>query len=131
MPDIPLPDNQGYLLRSVNREDIAFALLFEHFPKIDGLDWPDDRGFGPHYAYERLASEILAKHKDDKLFKAACTFINELANSRDPLLQNILNVSLLESVAQDPSLANKLKASISDNARAILEKIEKEFYGRS
>ena len=65
-----------------------------------------------------------------KFFLPTCHFIDELANSCDDLLEELLVVDVLEGIAQDPQLAMKLRSKLGPKAGKFLECVEREFFGR-
>jgi hypothetical protein len=77
----------------------AVSLLLERFPMV--LDLGESReeleDTGPFYAYNQFASEVQKRVNDEDFLKAVCTFMDELAASNDPLLENLLTVSVLEN----------------------------------
>ena len=56
--------------------------------------------------------------------------MDELAESRDSLLQDLLAVTVLESFAQDREFADLLYANINEKARKTLREVEERHYGR-
>jgi hypothetical protein len=111
----------------------AIGLLTERFPVIKTrVEDPDDLSVAePYYAYGLLATEILDGAHPTKFLESACGFVNELAESQDPLLEEVLVVSVLEKVAEDRSLSDRIKPYLRENARLLLDRVEKEFYGRA
>jgi hypothetical protein len=57
-------------------------------------------------------------------------FINELADSGDDLLEEVLVVDVLEGVAQDPELLEAIKPKMNSKAANWLKRVETEFFGR-
>ncbi len=108
----------------------AVTLLLNRFPALtDRVDDRSDLFEMPHVAYGLLATEVLEKGDDQLLLKAA-HFIDELANSGDDLLEELLTIDVLEGIAQDPNLAAKIRSKISPKAAESLDKVERDFFGR-
>ena len=111
----------------------AVSLLLEKFPMMLQLvESPDDLLIAaPFHAYESFASEIERKLHDKAFLDSAASFINELAESGDPLLENVVTVSVLERLASDPSIAAEIKRYIGTRARDWMKRIERELFGRA
>ncbi len=117
------------------RPSDALRLLWARFPELSQQfgdpDDPDPETPEPHYSYSLFAEEVL-RRKEDKLFlERVCTFINELALSRDSLLEELLATEVLEGLAQDPGMAATLYPKIVPEAQETLRAIEREMYGRA
>ena len=112
-------------------EEEAISLLLTRFPGLrKKIDDPEDLVGSPHYVYGLLASEVLENRTDEDLLNATSAFIDELANSGNGLLEELLVVDVLEGLAEDPALARRLKTKISSKAAAFLDRVEKEYFRR-
>jgi hypothetical protein len=104
----------------------AVTLIIERFPilrqRVDDLD---DLFEMPYVTYGLLASELLENPEDEVLFGLAAQFVDELANSGDDLLEELLVLDILEGIAQDRDLANKFRTKITPKAVSLLENVEK------
>lgn len=111
----------------------AVTLLVDRFPEVLArVDSPQDAfTASPYMAYGLFAQEIVEKNEDDAFLKKASGFINELAESRDSLLEEVLVVSVLERIAEDVYLADKMKAQLGDKARSLMTRVETEYFGRA
>lgn len=109
----------------------AIALLVGRFPALQRTVHEDDLLESPHIAYGLLATEVLENSSDELLLNEAARFIDDLANSGDSLLEELLVIDVLEGIAQDPDVARTLKARINPKSTAFLERVEREFFGRS
>jgi len=58
-------------------------------------------------------------------------FIDELAQSKDPLVENVLLVSLLEGIAVDARVARTISRNLSPHSRSLLHEVESKIYGRA
>jgi hypothetical protein len=109
----------------------AVALLLKWFPALnERVDDSNDLFEMPHVAYGLLASEVLENTGDQALFTKLAQFIDELANSGDDLLEELLVIDILEGIAQDPDLTTKFRPKISPKAAEFLERVEREYFGR-
>ena len=112
-------------------DEEAILLLLTRFPGLrQKIDDPEDLVGSPHYVYGLLANEVLENRTDEDLLNATCGFIDELANSGNGLLEELLVVDVLEGLAEDPALTRNLKTRISTKAAAFLDRIEREYFGR-
>jgi len=107
----------------------AVSLLVSRFPAFKQTIDEDDLWTSPHIAYGLLATEVLDKGTDS-LLGAAARFIDELANSGDSLLEELLVIDVLEGIAQEPDVARRLRAKIGPKSAPFLERVEREFFGR-
>lgn len=109
----------------------AIALLVDRFPVlVNRVDDPSDLWAGPHFAYNLLATEALEHQSDKPFLEKVVGFINELADSGDDLLEEVLVVDVLEGVAQDPELLEAIKPKMNSKAANWLKRVETEFFGR-
>jgi len=110
----------------------AVALLVERFPMV--LDLGESQQelvkTGAFYAYDRFASEAQNRVNDPNFLRLIGFFIDELAESKEPLLQELLIVSLLEKLAEEPKVAAKFEPHIGEKAKGLLKEVERKFYGR-
>jgi hypothetical protein len=106
----------------------VLELLASRFPELPVLS-PDDEvaAAEPYYSYERFADEVRNRRDDRGFFMRACSFINELADSGDELLEEVLVLSVLETVAEDPALAKDMRGCLSVKANSFLQGVETEF----
>lgn len=110
----------------------AVSLLLNRFPVVRQLvGSADDLNLAPpFYAYERFAGEIHHRVNDETFMISVGEFINELADTNDPLLENVLWVTILEKIAEDPLVSTRTKGYLGLKAKEMLEEVEREFYGR-
>ncbi len=113
--------------------ETAVARLVDRFPEVLArVDSPQDAfTASPYLAYGLFAMEVVERKEEDDFLNHASTFMNELAESDDALLEEVLVVSVLERVAEDESLADKLKRKLRAKARSLMNKVEAEYFGRA
>jgi hypothetical protein len=111
----------------------AVSLLVTRFPAlaemVDGLDELQELA-PPFYAYELFAGDVAKRVHDNSFMNDVGGFIDELVSMKDPLIENVLWVSVLEKIAENPSAATEIKRYLGNEARTMLESVEREFYGR-
>jgi hypothetical protein len=107
------------------------SLLLNRFPAIRDLVCPDESSFDlPTVVYDSFA-RIVRERSDDSVFiRSVAEFIDELAESRDPLIGEVLYSSLLEGIAADAQLAQMISRCLSPRSRRVLEEVESKIYGR-
>jgi hypothetical protein len=118
------------LVRTMTPREVV-SLLLSRFPSMRDLICPDEYCFEePTRVYDSFASQMVRKVDDTDFFESAVRFINEIAESKDPLLSEVLIISLLEGIAADPEVAQKTFGALGENARTLLREVEKKIYGR-
>ena len=109
----------------------AVTLLINRFPAVrERVDQPDDLFEMPHVTYGLLATDVLENSNDEVLLDRVAKFIDELANSGDELLEELLVIDVLEGIAQQPNVASRLKMRITPRAASLFERVEREYFGR-
>ena len=113
--------------------ETAVTLLVNRFPEVLArVESPQDAfTASPYLAYSLLAQEIIEKKEDDHFLNNVSSFINELAEDGDALLEEVLVVSIFERVAEDESLADKLKVKLREKAKILMKRVEKDYFGRA
>lgn len=110
----------------------AIQLLVAKFPILAERSGESDYlTDSPHVMYNLLATEIHDNRGDLSLLNRVAEFIEDLANSNDDLLQELLVIDLLEGIAQDENLSRQLGAKLSSRSAALLSRVEKEYFGRN
>lgn len=110
----------------------AVELLILRFPTLKArVDHPDDLFEMPHVTYGLLATEVLENRNDEVLLRRVARFVDELANSGDSLLEELLVIDVFEGIAQAPDMTGKLKTKITPKAIVFLERVEREYFGGS
>jgi hypothetical protein len=118
------------LVRTMTSREIV-SLLLGRFPAMRELICPDEDYFDLHTCvYDSFAAEVVKRVDDQDFFKSVIQFIDDIADSKDPLLSNVLIVSLLEGIAADPEVARRVSAAADETARGLLRDVERTFYGR-
>ena len=110
----------------------ARDLAFTTFPELrDKFDGPQDEFLDDtYYVYDLLASEMLSQWTDETFRKRSGGFLDALANSGDSLLENLLVVCLLESLAANEGISSRVKIDLGEKAREVLSRVEREMFGR-
>jgi hypothetical protein len=120
-----MTDSEGRRREALNRALEAFPELRER------VDSPDDGLLAiPYFVYGLLAGEISERWRDESFWARACKFMDRLAESGDDVFEELLVVGLLESVAEDPTLAEYARKSLGAKAVAFLRRVESELFGR-
>jgi hypothetical protein len=109
----------------------AVSLLLSRFPSMRDLVCPDEYCFEePTRAYDYFAMEVISRAFDSDFIAAAVHFINDIAQRKDPLLRELLVTSLLEGIAANADVAQKISGAINEEARSLLHDVETKIYGR-
>jgi hypothetical protein len=101
----------------------ALRLLRNHFPELTSLfsdpDKLDSAVPEPYYSYSRLADEVRNRREDRNLVESFCSFINELASSREFWIDEALN-DMLEGFVHEDSFVSLLRPHLNVQAEARL-----------
>ncbi len=118
------------LVRTMTPREVV-RLLLDRFPQDRNLVCPDyapsDDPFG---AYDRFARLVIERSGDSTFIQLVALFIDELAMSKDWLVDNVLRASLLEGIANNGKVARIISRHLSPHSRNILHQVESDFYGR-
>jgi len=115
--------------RMTSREVVS--LLLERFPAMRERICPDEEDFDlATCVYDSFATEVVRRVDDHEVFKSVIRFIDDIAESKDPTLRNVLEVCILEGIAADPDVARRVSGAVGENARRLLRDVERDFYHR-
>jgi hypothetical protein len=118
------------LVRSMTPREVV-SLLLSRSPAMHNAVCPDEDCFEqPTRVYDSFAAEVVKRVSDRDFFESAVRFINDIAESKDPLLSTVLVISLLEGIAADPDATRKLSISVGETARKLLRDVEWRIYHR-
>ena len=120
-----------FVLVPTMSEREVVCLLLNRFPAVRDRVCPDEDYFEwPTIVYDSFATIVLQKSDDSTFIQSVAQFIDELAESKDRLIKNVLDVSLLEGIAADPQFARRISSIISPQSRSLLHDVERKFYLR-
>jgi hypothetical protein len=106
------------------------CLLLSGFPTTRDLVCPDEDCFElPTIVYDSFARIVIERSDDPGFIQSVALFIDELAESKDPLIKDVLISSLLEGIAVNAQLARKISRIVSPQARSLLHEVESKIYG--
>jgi|ERR1700722_1665097 len=107
------------------------SLLLGRFPAMRDLVCPDEDCFTePTRVYDSFAAEVVRRVDDREVLKSVVRFIDEIAESKDPLLSTVLVICLLEGIAEDPDVARRVSGAVGETARTLLRDVERKIYHR-
>jgi hypothetical protein len=108
------------------------SLLLSRYPTMRDLVCPDEHCFEePTRVYDSFARVVIERSYDLDLIQSVVRFIDELAESNDPLIKDVLISSLLEGIAENEQLARMISGSISPRSKKLLQEVESKIYGRA
>lgn len=120
-----------FVLVPTMSEREVVCLLLNRFPAVRDRVCPDEDYFEwPTIVYDSFATIVLEESDDSTFIQSVAQFIDELAESKDRLIKNVLDASLLESIAADPQFARRISSIISPQSRSRLHDVERKFYLR-
>jgi hypothetical protein len=108
------------------------TLLLSRYPTMRDLVCPDEHCFEePTRVYDSFARVVIERSYDLDLIQSVVRFIDELAESNDPLIKDVLISSLLEGIAENEQLARMISSSISPRSKRLIQEVESKIYGRA
>ncbi len=118
------------LVRTMTPREVV-RLLLDRFPNDRGVVCPDEDSLDyPFAAYDRFARLVIERSSDPAFIQLVALFIDELAISKDWLVDNVLRASLLEGIADNENVARMISRHLSPHSRSVLHEVESDFYGR-
>jgi len=97
------------------------SLLLERFPEVRDLASPSEFVLeDTFHAYGLFGAEIRRRIGDREFLQLAGSFINELGESRDPLIENVLEIGLLEDIAQESAAVTAISEYVSPKVKELL-----------
>jgi hypothetical protein len=104
----------------------VLSLLLDRFPGVRQLaESPDELTLAePYHAYHLFGADICNRMSDHSFLQAAGSFINELAESADPLIRNVLGTALLEEIAEDRKAVDAISEYVNPKVRKLLRGAE-------
>lgn len=119
------------LVRTMTPRQVV-CLLLSRFPTMRDLVCPDEYCFEePTRVYDSFARIVIEKSDDPGFIQSVVMFIDELAESKDPLVKDVLISSLLEGIAVNAQLARKVSRTMSPHSRSLLYEVESKIFGRA
>jgi hypothetical protein len=119
------------LVRTMTPREVV-CLLLNRFPAMRDLVCPDEYCFElPTIVYDSFAKVVIERSGDPGFMQSVVPFIDELAESKDPLINEVLISCLLEGIAENEQVARMISRSISPKSRSLLHEVEINFYGRA
>jgi hypothetical protein len=119
------------LVRRMTQREVV-SLLLNRFPTMRDLVCPDEYCFDlATVVYDSFARIVRERADDPEFMQSVVQFIDELAESKDPSLKEVLMVSLLEGIAENAQLARMISRRISPQSRSLLQEVESTVFGRA
>ncbi len=107
-------------------------LLLNRFPDVRDRVCPEEYYFElPTVVYDAFATIVLERADDPEFIQSVVLFIDELAESKDRSLKEVLIVCVLEGIAQNEQVARMISRMISPRSRSLLHEVERDFYHRT
>ena len=112
----------------------AVRFLRSRFPELahlfsdpDNLDLETPE---PYHSYGIFAREVLVRRDDRNLLPEVYRFIDDMALSGQSILQELLVIEVLKTLAQDAQFATSSYRHIHQEAGEALRDVERQIYGR-
>ncbi len=118
------------LVPTMTPRDVV-SFLLNRFPETCELVCPDEDCFEqPTRVYDSFAAEVVKRVDELDFFESVTRFIDDIAESKDPLLGTVLVIDLLEGIAADPDVAGRVSRAVGENAQRLLRDVERKIYHR-
>ena len=116
--------------RMTDRELVG--LLLERFPNVRDLLCPDEDCFDRSaVVYDSFARIVIQRSGDPGFIQSVVLFIDELAENKSSLAQEILITCLLEGIAENAQVARMIERTLTPHSRSLLHEVEVKIYGRA
>jgi hypothetical protein len=126
-------DREGdfILVRTMTPHEVV-CLLLNRFPAMRDLVCPDEDCFeDPFHVYDSFARVVIERSNDPGFIQSVVLFIDELAESKGPLIYEVLMSTLLEGIAENEQVARMISLRISPRSERLLQEVESKIYGRA
>lgn len=108
------------------------CLLLDRFPDIRDRVCPDEDCFElATIVYDSFSTIVIERAGDPGFLQSVVSFINELAENKSSLVQEVLSSCLLEGIASDEQVARMMERTMTPQSRRLLQEVETTFYGRT
>ena len=99
----------NFIIRRTMQPEEAVQLLLQRFPWLRELGDSDAEliRFGPYYAYGVFAREANRRVEDSEFLQSLASFVDELAESADRLLEDLVVIEIFEEAAGHPLVRQK------------------------
>jgi hypothetical protein len=119
------------LVRTMTGRELV-CLLLDRFPNFRDLLCPDEDCFDlSTVVYDSFARIVIQRSDDPGFIQSVVFFIDELAENKSPLVQEVLITCLLEGIAADEKVARMIESTMTPHSRSLLHEVEAKIYGRA
>ena len=119
------------LVRTMKDRELV-CLLLDRFPNIRDLVCPDEDCFElATIVYDSFARIVIQRSDDPGFIQSVVLFINELAENKSSLVQDVLTTCLLEGIAVNEQVARMMERTMTPHSKSLLHEVESNFYGRA
>ena len=119
------------LVRTMTDRELV-CLLLDRFPSVRDLLCPDEDCFDlSTVVYDSFARIVIQRSNDPGFIQSVVLFIDELAESKSSLVQEVLITCLLEGIAADEKVARMIERTMTPHSRSLLHEVETKIYGRA
>jgi len=119
------------LVRTMMEREVV-CLLLDRFPDVRDRVCPEEYYFDlPTVVYDSFATIVIERADDPRFIQSVAFFIDELAENKDRLVQEVLIICLLEGIAAEEKVARMIERGMTPHSRSLLHKVESKIYGRT
>ena len=119
------------LVRTMTDRELV-CLLLDRFPNVRDLLCPGEDCFDRSATvYDSFARVVIQGSDDPGFIQSVVLFIDELAENKSSLVQEVLITCLLEGIAADEQVARMMERTMTPHSRSLLHEVESKIYGRA
>jgi len=119
------------LVRTMTEREVV-CLLLDRFPDVRDRVCPEEYYFElPTIVYDSFATIVIERADDPGFIQSVVSFINELAENKSSLVQEVLIICLLEGIAAEEKVARMIERTMTPLSRSLLQEVESKTYGRA
>jgi hypothetical protein len=106
--------------------------LLDRFPNVREFLCPGEDCFDlSTVVYDSFARIVIQRSYDPAFIESVASFIDELAENKSSLVQEVLITCLLEGIVADERVARMIERTLTPHSRSLLHEVEVKIYGRA
>ncbi len=129
------PDKEktvNFVIVPTMKEREVVGLVLDRCPDVRERLCPEEYYFDlATVVYDTFSTIVIERADDPRFIQSVAFFLDELAENKDRLVQEVLIVCLLEGIAAEEKVARMIERTMTPHSRSLLHDVERSFYGRS
>lgn len=119
------------LVRTMTDRELV-SLLLNRFPNVRDLLRLDEDDFDlSTVVFDSFARVVIERSEDPGFLQSVAFFIDELAENKSSLVQEVLITCFLEGIAANEKVARMIELAMTPHSRNLLHEVEAKIYGRT